>query len=482
MTPVVVVGAGPTGLLLAGDLAAAGLAVTVLERRPAGISNLSRAFGVHVRTLEYLDARGLGDELAEIGQRVSELRLFGTVRIDISGTDARYPYMISTPQYEVERLLLRRAVEHGVEIRHESQVVGLAQDGSGVAVSVRGPAGPDTVRASWVVGADGAYSATRAALALPFPGRAVVKSVVLADVRLTDEPPRTVTVKGAPDAFGFLSPLDATTWRVGGWSRSHDDRPESEPVELDELRETFRLTFGTDFGMHDPTWLSRFHSEERQVPRYRVGRVLLAGDAAHVHSPAGGQGMNTGLQDAANLSWKLAAVLRHGAPESILDTYQAERHPVGRNAIRSSGQNLRLTMARSSVARARRALFSYAVERVPPLRRAVVGEVSGVGHRYPRPRGSHRLVGRRWGDLELVPGRLYEALRSGRFVLVAPKDVTAGCRDDRVEVRNWLDERRTTVLLRPDGHVAWAAEDGTWEAGLSAMARWVPERAPGGTE
>ncbi|BBB01471.1 putative monooxygenase [Actinacidiphila reveromycinica] len=435
----VVAGAGPTGLLLAGDLAAAGVAVEVLERRPEGVSNLTRAFGVHARTLEVLDARGLADELVPTGQVIRELRLFGAVPFDIGRLPSRYPFLLVTPQYEVEKLLLRRAEENGATIRYGARVVGVAQDADKVTVSVRDTAGGDggrdeeegegavrTVHASYLVGADGVRSAVREALGLPFPGKVVIRSVALADVRFTERPELVVRVHGTGDAFGFIAPFGDGWWRVGGWDRAHRGEPDDAPLEFEELRSIIERAFGSDFGMHDPRWLSRFHSDERQVPRYRVGRVLLAGDAAHQHSPAGGQGMNTGLQDAANLGWKLAAVLGGRAGDTLLDSYHTERHPIGRAVLRSSGLNLRLAMAHNPLEVALRTVRKLVVTHVGPVTRQAVGEITGVGYSYPAPRGSHRQAGRRAPDLALDRGRLYEVLREGRFVLVLPPAETSG--------------------------------------------------------
>ncbi len=487
--PVVVAGAGPTGLLLAGDLAAAGVPVEVLERRPEGVSNLTRAFGVHARTLELLDARGLTDELVPTGQVIRELRLFGAIPFDLGTLASRYPFLLVTPQYEVEKLLLRRALEHGAVIRYGAEVTGLAQDADGVTVSVRetgdGAGEVRTVRASYLVGADGVRSAVREALGLPFPGKVVIRSVALADVKFTERPELVVRVHGTGDAFGFIAPFGDGWWRVGGWERSGREAAEDAPLEFEELRSIIERAFGSDFGMHDPRWLSRFHSDERQVPRYRVGRVLLAGDAAHQHSPAGGQGMNTGLQDAANLGWKLAAVLGGWAGDALLDSYHDERHPVGRAVLRTSGLNLRLAMAHNPFEVALRTVRKLVVTHVRPVTRQAVGEITGVGYAYPAPRGAHRLVGRRAPDLPLERGRLYEVLRGGRFVLVLPAADAAGSdggelpgaarRKDRLVVARSAGGDLApgeAALVRPDGYFAWAgpAGPGAIEAGISP---WV---------
>ncbi|MFR0352634.1 FAD-dependent monooxygenase [Streptomyces sediminimaris] len=456
---VIVVGAGPAGLLLAGDLAAAGVPVTLVEKRPDRISNLSRAFVLHARTLEQLDARGLADGLEKAGRPLDSLRLFGRLSIDLGTLPSRYNHLLVIPQYEVEKALERRAVEAGADLRHETEVTGLTQDSAGVTVEVRTSGGQtQSLRAAYVVGTDGMRSAVREAIGLPFPGRSVIRSVVLADVRLAEEPENLLTVNAVGDAFAFLAPFGDGYHRVIAWNRARDV-PDSEPLGLDEVREVTRLALGHDFGMHDARWMSRFHSDERQAPAYRVGRVFLAGDAAHVHTPAGGQGLNTGLQDAANLSWKLAAVLRGHAEADLLDSYQAERHPVGRSVLRSSGGIVRLAMAKRPWTLALRAALTTFLDHVGPARRKAVGAITGIGYRYPAPRGAHRLTGTRVPDVALAGGRLYEALRGGRFVLITPEPyAAAGARADRLAVQRWASDRRTTVLVRPDGYVAWAAD------------------------
>ncbi|WP_086794398.1 FAD-dependent monooxygenase [Streptomyces thermovulgaris] len=466
---VLVVGAGPTGLLLAGDLAVAGVPVTLVEKRPHRISNLSRAFALHARSLEQLDARGLADGLEAVGRRLVRLQLFGRLSVDLATLPSRFRHVLVLPQYEVEKALERRAAEAGVDFRYETEVTGLTQDADGVTVRVRAPDGrPRELRAAYVVGADGVRSAVREAVGLPFPGRPVIRSVVLADVRLAEPPDTLLTVNAVGDAFAFLAPFGDGYYRAIVWRRD-TAVPEDAPVDLDEVKEIARLALGRDYGMHDARWTSRFHSDERQVPAYRVGRVFLAGDAAHVHSPAGGQGMNTGLQDAANLSWKLAQVVHGHAPETLLDTYQAERHPVGRTVLRSSGGVLRLAMAHRPWTLALRAVLVTLLDTVGPLRRRVIGQVTGIGYRYAAPWGAHPLVGARAPDVALAGGgRLHEALRGGRFVLIAPHTHPVGRdRDGRLTAERWASGRRTAVLVRPDGYIAWAA-DTAGEAAIEA--------------
>ncbi|WP_406011444.1 FAD-dependent monooxygenase [Streptomyces sp. NBC_00637] len=492
--PVIVVGSGPTGLLLAGDLATAGVRVTLLEKRADHISNLSRAFVLHARTLEQLDARGLADAVEEAGRPLDRLRLFGGLTVALDNLPSRFNHLLVIPQYEVEKVLRQRAVKAGVEFRYDTEVTGLSQDADGVTVRIRtaavaadaaataenggarGEAAGEELRAAYVVGTDGMRSVVRDAIGLPFPGRSVIRSVVLADVRLAEEPESLLTVNAVGDAFAFLAPFGDGYYRLIGWNRARDVA-DDEPLDLDEVKEVTRLALGRDFGMYDARWMSRFHSDERQAPAYRVGRVFLAGDAAHVHTPAGGQGMNTGLQDAANLSWKLAQVVNGHAPAGLLDSYQAERHPVGRSVLRSSGGIVRLAMAKRPWTLALRAALTGFLGAVAPARRRAVGQLTGIGYRYPAPRGAHRLIGARVPDVALADGgRLYEKLRGGRFVLIAP--AAYGGRDtaahqDRLAVVHWASDRRTALLVRPDGYAAWASDTAEPAAVEAALATHV---------
>ncbi|MFC7546109.1 FAD-dependent monooxygenase [Plantactinospora sp. GCM10030261] len=463
---VLIVGAGPTGLLLAGDLAAAGVRCAILERR-SDQSNLTRAFAVHARTLELLDARGLADDLLATGQRVPTVRLFDRASVDLSQLPSRFPFLLVTPQYHTERILERRAAALGVQIVRGARMTGLEQDADGVDVEYEIDGASRTRRARYVVGTDGVRSAVRAALGIDFPGHAVLRSVMLGDVRLTNPPADVLSIGGTRNAFAFVVPFGDGWYRAIAWNRTRQ-LPDDAPVDLAELAAVTRDALGTDHGMREARWLSRFHSEERQATAYRSGRVFLAGDAAHVHSPAGAQGMNTGLQDAINLSWKLAAVIRDGAPDRLLDTYHAERHPVGHRVLGTSGRLLRLATLRSPVTRTLRDLIVRALGRVRPASRRITMEVSGIGVGYPRPEGAHRLVGTRAPDLPLAsapadpaaPTRLYEALRAGRFVLVTaePQPEPPAWWVDRLTTVVRADDVPTSLLVRPDGYLAWAAD------------------------
>ncbi|NLU72586.1 FAD-dependent oxidoreductase [Streptomyces sp. HNM0575] len=336
---------------------------------------------------------------------------------------------------------------------------------------------PRTLRGSYVIGTDGVHSTVRELLGLPFPGKSVIRSIVLADVRLTDPPSNPFLVNATQDGFALIAGFGDGWYRVMGWSR-HRQLPDTEPAGLEEVRELAVAALGSDHGMHDPRWISRFHSDERQAPRYRVGRVFLAGDAAHVHSPAGGLGMNTGLQDAANLSWKLSAVLRGHSPATLLETYDGERHPVGSLVLRISGTIIRLALARSAAGRTLRATGAGLLSRVRPLAGRAVRTVSGIAISYPAPRGSHPLAGRRAPDLPLASGsRLYEALRAGSFVLVSPVDApppdTGVEADDRtVHVRSASTGGRT-LLVRPDAYIAWASDKQDPQGLRQALAEWT---------
>lgn len=477
---VLIVGAGPTGLLLAGDLAAAGVSVTVLERRSRE-SVLSRAFAVHARTLELLDARGVADELVAGGVRVGRLQMIGDAHIDLSRLPSRYPYMLLTPQHETEALLARRAQELGAEVLLGATATGLRQDADGVAVSVRRSDGTrQTFGARYAVGADGMNSVVRTELGLPFPGRAALRSVMLADVLLTEPQPEPVA-NGVREGIAFVSPLGDGWHRVVAWDRGKQ-MPVDAALGLDDVRTITRKALKTDFGMHDPRWLSRFQTDERQVPRYRVGRVFLAGDAAHVHSPAGGQGMNTGLQDAANLAWRLAAAVRGRAPEGVLDAYEAERHPIGQSVVRDSGRMMRMALVHSPVVRTLVNVASRVAVRIPPVAARMAAKATGLAIAYPAPSGAHALTGRRAADLELAaePGtarRLYEALRDCRFVLVSRHHAPAtGWAGRLVTVTQAVPTGPAMTLVRPDGYIAWATDHDDRDAMLTAIDTWVGPR------
>ena len=332
----------------------------------------------------------------------------------------------------------------------------LSQDADGVELAVDGSG----VRADYAVGADGVRSIVREALGQPFPGKSVLTSIMLADVRLTHAPEDALAVNAVGDAFAFVAPFGDGWHRIFAWDRRHQ-LPDSAPVTLEEIRDVTRRALGTDFGLQEARWLGRFHSDERQVPNYRVGRVFLAGDAAHVHSPAGGQGMNTGLQDAANLGWKLAAAAQGWAPAGLLDSYQSERHPVGRLVLRTSGAIIRMAMIQSRAGRLARNVLGGAALRLPPVAHNAAGTISGIGINYSHaPRAE---------DVPLRESRrLYEVLREGKFVLLAPEAARSALngRSDHVLLASPVDVDRPWTLVRPDAHIAWHGEASTLDSAL----------------
>ena len=468
MIDVLVAGAGPTGLLLAGDLAARGIRVTLVERR-AEESNLTRAFAVHARTLEQLDARGLADPVIAGGNTVDRLGVFGRAAVDLRSLPTRFPFVLVTPQYAVERVLEDRAAQAGATILRGVRVRDVGLDADGVTIDCEGPDGDGPqLRASYLVGADGHHSAVRGALGLDFPGVSVVRSVILADVQMSDPPAGLLNFNANGEGFFFVVPFGDGWFRV--ITRDPDrELPDDAAVDMAEILGLAKRVVGTDFGMHDPRWMSRFHSDERQVPQYRVGRVLLAGDAAHVHSPAGGMGMNTGLQDAANLSWKLSAVVAGRGGDELLDSYHDERHPVGKMVLRTSGGLIRAALLRRRPARAVRDTAAGIAFRLPPVRRRLGMRVSGLDIAYRPPSGCHRPVGTRAEDVVGLDGRrLYEALRSTRCTLVSPAAFSPGDVDGAVDVLPVRDG--TPQLVRPDGYVGWVGDD---TADLrAALERW----------
>ncbi len=471
---VVVVGGGPTGMTVAGDLARAGRTVTVLERRPQ-INPSSRAFVTMPRTLELLDSRGLAEGLLAKGNLVGAVHLFNGAALDLTRLPSRYPYGLITPQTNVDQALEDYARAQGATLLRGVEVIGLEQDADGVTLTARPKDGgePTTWRASYVVGADGTHSTVRDLVGMDFPGKSVLRSVVLADVRLEHGPTGDgLTLGSTPEVFGFLVP-----YRHDGWYRSMTwDRrrqlPDDAPVDIAEVRDVLNRAMGHDVGLAEAGWTSRFHCDERQVANYRAGRVFLAGDAAHAHSPMGGQGMNTGIQDAVNLAWKLALVL-DGADEGILDTYHSERHPIGRRVLFQSGAMMRAVTLKPKPARW---LRNRLAPRVLGIRRAsdvIAGSFSGVTLRYKNgSRGGHDLVGTPATQTALAEGPLTRLQRDGGFMLIrepgTPAILTDLAQAQRID-------HGPALLVRPDGYVAWAGStltegEASWH---HALLRWT---------
>jgi 2-polyprenyl-6-methoxyphenol hydroxylase-like FAD-dependent oxidoreductase len=465
---VIVVGAGPTGLMLACELAMRGIAVRLLERR-AETPNITRAFAVHARTLELLDSRGMAEELLLRGVPIYEVAPAPGAVLDLTKLDSRYPMLLIAPQSATERVLEARAVQLGAQFSWGVEVVGLTQDADGVTVDL---GDGTTLRTKFVVGCDGAHSAVRRLVGVDFVGSQYETHILLADVKMPNPPEEGLFARTSAEGIVLVVPFGDGWFRAIAWDRMREQAPLDEPVTEAEIRSAFARIAGEDFGMAEMRWSSRFLSERRQARRYRVDRVFLAGDAAHVHSPLGGQGMNTGIGDAMNLGWKLAEAVRGTAPAGLLDSYQAERHPVGTRVLRLTDAFNKLVLGTSALRRAFRRVAVTAILALPAGRRTMGGLLSGIGIRYARPRGAHRLVGRRMPDVDCGRQRLFELLRTGRFVLITktPVDVDLPGVACGVHGDPGLP---AAILVRPDGYVAWASGMAPDAATIrAAVERW----------
>ncbi len=479
MAEVIVAGGGPTGMMLAGELALAGVDVSVVERRPTSELVGSRAGGFHSRTIEILDQRGIADRFLAEGQ-IAQTARFGTTVLDISDFPTRHPYGLGLWQSRMEPILAGWIEELGVPVHRGREVTGFVQDGTGVEVEFTdGVAEP----AKFLVGADGGRSAIRKAAGIDFPGWDATRSNLIAEVQVAEEPPSGMR-QDESGVHGLAVMADGRTYRVVTTEQRLG--PDAEPT-LSDLGDALRAVYGTDFGVHSPTWISRFTDATRQAAAYRDGRVLLAGDAAHIHYPAGGQGIGLGIQDAVNLGWKLAQVVRGVSPESLLDTYQAERHPAAARA-------LELSMAQTVLQRsdARTSALTRIIDGLMSMNqpRTLLGaRIHGLDIAYDLGEG-HPLLGRRMPDLDLHtadgPTRISSLLHEAEPILLDLGE------PGRIDLVRWADRVRlvgaryagawelpvlgevappSAVLIRPDGHVAWVG--GKTDAGLTdALARW----------
>lgn len=467
---VVIAGGGPTGLMLAAELALAGVDAVVVERRTDQHVDGSRAGGLHARTIEVLDQRGVAERFLEAGYTVPALG-YAAIPLDITDVPSRHNYVLALWQSAFEPILAEWVAELGVATLRGREVAGFVQDDTGVEVAL---SDDSALRAHYLVGCDGGRSLVRKAAGIDFAGIDPSTSWMIAEVEMADEPEIGMRREG-----GGIGPADPTTgggpYRVVLVEGAADHT--AEPT-LTDLRQALVERYGTDFGAHRPTWISRFTDLSRQAATYRNGRVLLAGDAAHVHPPQGGQGLNTGVQDAVNLGWKLAQVVRGTSPDHLLDSYHAERHPVAARVL----QNTMAQVALGTPDDRHRALREAMAELLgmDEPRRRVAGMISALDVHYDLGEG-HPVVGRRMPDVDLVtadgPTRAFTLLHAARPVLL-----DLGAAGD-FDLTPWADRVRRVeaahdatangvwelpvlgevpappaVLVRPDGHVAWAGD------------------------
>ncbi|MDA5283735.1 FAD-dependent monooxygenase [Streptomyces sp. Isolate_45] len=483
--PVIVVGAGPAGMTLAGELRLAGVAVVVLERLERRTGE-SRGLGFTARTLETFDQRGL---LARFGDvETSTLGHFGGLPLDFGVLDGACQAAKTVPQSVTETHLEDWATGLGADIRRGHEVLSVHDDGDGVDVEVRGPDGRHTLRAAHLVGCDGGRSTVRKAAGFDFPGTAATMEMYLADIKGIELKPRMIG-ETLPGGMVMVGPLPGGTTRIVVCERGTPPRRREGPPSFDEVAAAWQRLTGEDISAAEPVWVSAFGDATRQVTEYRRGRVILAGDSAHIHLPAGGQGMNTGIQDSVNLGWKLAAVVRGTAPSSLLDTYHSERHAVGRRLLMNTRAQGLLFLSGAEVQPLRdslRELMAY-----DDVARHLAAMVSGLEISYEVGGGSHPLLGRRMPPLQLTTGSggltsSTELLHPARGVLLDLADNPrlrrrAAPWSERVDVvtarpsappgAGGPDDTTTALLIRPDGYVAWAAPGSHHDLPM-ALERW----------
>jgi 2-polyprenyl-6-methoxyphenol hydroxylase-like FAD-dependent oxidoreductase len=486
---VVIVGGGPTGMMLGAELALAGVEALILERRPNQELDGSRAGGLHSRAIELLDQRGAAGRFLAAGY-TAQIISFGETKLDISDFPTRHPYGLALWQKEIERIMAEWIWDLGVAVRYGQEVVGFAQDEEGVEVDL---ADGSALRAGYLVGCDGGRSKVRKGAGIDFPGAEATKSTLVAEAQVADR--SGFGLHRGPLGVGGIGPMDGSDGDAVRIVVPEARLESGDAPSFDELRDALFVVYGTDYGVHSPTWISRFTDATRQASSYREGRVLLAGDATHIHSPMGGQGIPLGMGDAVNLGWKLAQVVKGTSPESLLDTYQEERHP-------TVARSLRHTMALNALMRVdpRVEALRDTVAEVTAMeepRRHLGALASGLDVHYDLGEG-HPLLGRRVPDLDLVttdgPTTIYALMHGARPVLLnlgEPGTVEIDEWTDRVDL---VDARCDepwelpavgevdppgAVLIRPDGHVAWVGD--REDASLAeALSTWFGALVRGG--
>ncbi|ARM88372.1 FAD-binding monooxygenase protein [Rhizobium sp. CIAT894] len=487
---VVISGGGPTGMMLAGELALAGIDVAIVERRPDQEIVGSRAGGLSARTLEILDQRGIVDRFLRRGQ-IAQVTGFAVTRLDISDFPTRHNYGLALRQKHIERILAGWIDELPVPLYRGRELAGFAQDETGITIELSDGV---SLRAGYLVGCDGGRSLVRKIAGIEFPGWDATTSNILAEAEMEEEPPLGVhrtalgthafgreeyEIRDGKVIFASEGPINVmVTEKIAGGA--------GEPT-LGDLRQALIAACGTDYGIHGLKWISRFTDMSRQAAAYRKGRVLLAGDAAHVHSPVGGQGLNTGVQDAVNLGWKLAQVVKGISPESLLDTYHAERHPVAARVLRTTMAQVALQRTDARTEALRDIVLELLGMEEP--RKKIAAEMSGLAIHYDLGDG-HPLLGRRMPDLELVTSdgclRVYRLLKNAQPALLnlgAPGSLDITPWSGRIRSVDasyggpWelpaigAVSAPTAVLIRPDGYVAWVG-DGSQDGLREAMTTW----------
>ncbi|MFI8192478.1 FAD-dependent monooxygenase [Streptomyces sp. NPDC085946] len=486
---VIVVGAGPAGMMLAGELRLAGVDVIVLERL-AERTGESRGLGFTARTMEVFDQRGILPRFGEV--ETSNQGHFGGLPIDFGVLEGAWQAAKTIPQSVTEQHLEEWATSLGADIRRNHEFLSLTDDGDGVEVEVRGPAGVHTLRAAYLVGCDGGRSSVRKAAGFDFPGTAATLEMFLADLKGVDIKPRMIG-ETLPGGMVMAGPLPGGITRIIVCERGTPPQRREVPPSFDEVADAWKRLTGDDISHAEPVWVSSFGDATRQVTEYRRGRVLLAGDSAHIHLPAGGQGMNTSIQDSVNLGWKLAAVVRGWAPQGLLDSYHSERHAVGKRLLMNTQAQGLLFLSGAEVQPLRDVLTELIGYK--DVSQHLAAMVSGLEITYDVGTGTHPLLGKRMPHLELTgAGRRTsstELLHSARGVLLDLED------NPRLRARaaGWADRVDTVtaepravspasglqgtsaVLVRPDGYIAWAAPGSHHDLPM-ALERWFGAPRP----